>query len=188
VTADDKRTDDEPGAVQAGGAADAPTASEAERDRADARSAELKSELAATDARRAEEETAKAHGQVEQAQQQEEKLSRKEQRAREKAKAADEAAERARREAEQSSRGREQAERRDPQAGVPHSVSGASVASPGIGSNTDPNAAASAARGATAGSPGSPSSPPMSDRPEIMVGAAFAGAFVFARVLKRLFD
>ena len=134
-----------------------PTATEAERDRADARTAELKSELAATDARRAEEERAKAHEQVEQAQQQEEKLSRKEQRAREKAKAAEEEAERARRVAEESARAREQAERREPQVTVASSASAAS-------------------------------SPPMSDRPEVMVGAAFAGAFVVARVLKRLFD
>jgi soluble lytic murein transglycosylase-like protein len=30
--------------------------------------------------------------------------------------------------------------------------------------------------------------PTASDRPEILVGAAFAGAFIFARILKRLVD
>ena len=56
-----------------------PTTSDADRERSEARGAELRSELAATDARRAEEETAKAHDAVEEAQQREEKLSRKEQ-------------------------------------------------------------------------------------------------------------
>ena len=45
-------------------------------------------------------------------------------------------------------------------------------------STTRPGPAAFAASGAQAGA----------DRPELLVGAAFAGAFIFARILKRLVD
>ncbi len=31
-------------------------------------------------------------------------------------------------------------------------------------------------------------SPPLGERPEVLIGAAFAGAFLFAKVLKRLVD
>ena len=34
--------------------------------------------------------------------------------------------------------------------------------------------------------PGSPE--PLTERPEVLAGAAFAGAFVVARILKRIFD
>ena len=56
-----------------------------------------------------------------------------------------------------------------------------------MGSGTDPNAAAAAARGATAQGPASAGAAG-ADRPEVLIGAAFAGAFVLARVLKRLVD
>jgi hypothetical protein len=92
---------------------------EAERERSEARGAELRSELAATDARRAEEETAEAEQAIRDATERKERLSRKEHKAHEQA---------------------EQA----------------------------------AAAGA--------------DKPEVLIGAAFAGAFIFARVLKRLVD
>jgi hypothetical protein len=68
-------------------------------------------------------------------------------------------------------------------------VSGADVASPGIGTATPPKAAAQAA--------GPPPSPPglaagspqaLTERPEVLAGAAFAGAFVVARILKSIFD
>jgi hypothetical protein len=124
----------------------------AEHERSEARGAELRSELAATDARRAEEETAKAHDATEAAEQEEEKLSRKERKAQEEAEAAQAEAERARAEADEAEHARPK--------GPPRSVSAAGAASAASGS----------------------------DRPEVLVGAAFAGAFIFARVLKRLVD
>ena len=153
-----------------------------DRSRSTARGAELRSELAITDARRAEEETAKAHEAVELATEQEEKLAAKEQKAQLRAKAAEDEAERARKQAEEAARHRRHAAQGSP------SVSGASVASPGLGSDTDPGAAASASRGATTAPPGAAAPASGSDRPEVLVGAAFAGAFVLARVLKRIFD
>jgi hypothetical protein len=70
----------------------------------------------------------------------------------------------------------------------PAAVSGASVASPGVGSHTDPQAAAAAAPGATAAPPLADRLPDAAQRPEVMIAAAFGGAFVLARVLKRIFD
>jgi hypothetical protein len=67
-------------------------------------------------------------------------------------------------------------------------VSGARVASPGLGSDTDPKAAAAAARGSTAALPGLDKLPPAAQRTEVLVGVAFAGSFFLARVLKRIFD
>jgi hypothetical protein len=133
-------------------------AREAEHERAEARGAELRSELAATDARRAEEDTAKAHEASEAAQEEEEKLSRKERKAQEKAEAAQRQADRARAEADE-------AERRRREQATTSSVSGASIASPPSGQGEA-----------------------LTDRPEVLVGAAFAGAFILARVLKRLVD
>jgi hypothetical protein len=101
-------------------------------------------------------------------------------------KAAEEQAERAKQRAEEASRARERSER---EGRGRSSVSGANVASPGVGSTSDPNAAAAAARGATAGAyeaPGGPGS--ASDRPEVVIGAAFVGSFLVARILKRIFD
>jgi hypothetical protein len=68
-------------------------------------------------------------------------------------------------------------------------VSGAHVASPGIGTTTEPKAAAQAA-GPAPSPPALPagSSQALTERPEVLAGAAFAGAFVAARILKRLFD
>jgi hypothetical protein len=71
-------------------------------------------------------------------------------------------------------------------------VSGADVASPGVGTGTDPKAQAAAA--STAERPvaqppvhGGAAASPL-ERPEVLAGAAFAGAFVAARILKRIFD
>ena len=67
-------------------------------------------------------------------------------------------------------------------------VSGAAVSSPGGGS--DPKAAAAAGAGSHARpAPGPP--PPGgrgegTEKPELYVAAAFAGAFLFARILKRI--
>jgi hypothetical protein len=134
--------------------------------RSTARGEELREELAITDARRAEEEVAKQHEEVEAAQKEEEKLSRKERKAAERAEQAAAAAERAREKA---------------------TVSGATVAGPGVGS--EPRSQAAAADGAAAAAPeGESRLPAAAQRPEVMAGAAFGGAFILARVLKRLFD
>jgi hypothetical protein len=66
-------------------------------------------------------------------------------------------------------------------------VSGAAVSSPGPGIGTDPKAAAAAADGSRA-QPAPPRSPSVEgpDKPELYLAAAFAGAFLFARILKRI--
>lgn len=129
---------------------------DAERERSEARGAELRSELAATDARRAEEETAEAEKALEQATKRKEERERKEQELREKAAQAERIAQREREEAEAA----EAAE----------AAGTAGTARPGV--------AAFAAGGFESGA----------ERPEVLVGAAFAGAFLFARILKRLVD
>jgi septal ring factor EnvC (AmiA/AmiB activator) len=123
---------------------------DAERERSEARGAELRSELAATNARRAEEETAEAEKDLEKATERKEERERKEKELREKAAQAERIAQREREEAE--------------------AAEAAAPARPGV--------AAFAAGGVEAGS----------ERPEILVGAAFAGAFLFARIMKRLVD
>jgi hypothetical protein len=111
---------------------------------AEARSAELREELAITDERRAEEEEAKAEAHVAAAVKDESKKERKRREAEEARRAAAAEAEAARQRAEEAR-----------------------------------------------GFPGPAPSPVAdvadeSDRPELLVAAAFAGAFVFARILKRI--
>ena len=134
-----------------------PPTTDPERTRSTARGAELRSELAITDARRAEEETAKAHEAVEEATAQERKRAAKEQEAKQRAKAAEEQAERARTQARETAPG------------------------------TAPAASRGTTAGAVAATPPAASSSAM-DRPEVRSGAAFAGAFLLARILKRLVD
>ena len=155
---------------------DQPTAA-----RGEARAAEIREEVAITDARRAEEETAKQHEEVRAAEHKEEELSRKEREAREEAERAKAEADRAREQAEQA------AEHRRP---ARPAVSGRTVAGPGVGSDTDPKAASLAAEGATTGAVAAGGAParPATQRPEVRAGAAFAGAFIVARILKRIFD
>jgi len=155
---------------------------QAERTAAEARGAELRAELAETDARRAEEETAKAHDHVTDAEKQEEKISRKERKAKERAEQAEAEATRAREQAAAAAKLEQEsaAPRKAPE------LSGAHVTSPGLGSETDPAAAASAAS-YRAPEPAAAEAGPL-DRPEVVAGIAFAGAFVLARVLKRIFD
>ena len=143
----------------------------------EARGAELRENLALTDARRAEEEVAKAHAEAEAAEKKEEKLSRKEQRLREKAARVHAEAERARAQAAEAEKVRE--------AGT---VSGAGVASPGVGSTSDPNAQAAARGPGSTTFAGGDDAPPATQRPEVLIGAAFVGSFVVARILKRIFD
>jgi hypothetical protein len=137
-----------------------------EHDVSQARGAELRENIALTDARRTEEERAKAEADAADAEKKAEQLSKKEQRQREKA------------EREHAEAERERA-----------AVSGATVASPGVGTTTEPDAAASAAPGATAGGfPGADKLPAAAQRTEVLVGAAFVGAFLTGRILKRIFD
>ena len=114
---------------------------QAARAEAEARGAELRQELHETDARRAEEETAKAHDEAEAADREEEKLSRKERKAKERAEQAAAEAEQARKHAAEAERLR----RETAQTAPAPNLSGAHVMSPGLGSDTDPSAAASAA-------------------------------------------
>ncbi len=69
-------------------------------------------------------------------------------------------------------------------------MSGAHVMSPGLGSETDPAVAASAGGGSAYREPvaAAPGEESAFDRPEVMAGAVFAGAFLAARILKRLVD
>jgi hypothetical protein len=69
-------------------------------------------------------------------------------------------------------------------------VSGARVASPGVGSETPPSAAAAANAPAWQPPPAAAASSetPLTERPEVLIGAAFAGSFILARVLRRLVD
>ena len=119
----------------------------------DVRGAELRENVALTDARRAEEEVAKAHAEAEAAAKKEEKLSRKEKRLREKAE-----------------RVHAEADRQRAQA-----AAAAPTPEPGrAGANTAAFATDDA--------------PPATQRPEVLIGAAFAGSFIAARILKRIFD
>jgi hypothetical protein len=121
----------------------------------EARGAELRENVALTDARRTEEERAKAEQTAEQATQEAEKLSHKERKEREKAERLHEVAEQE----------REQAP----------------TVAPPAPEQTGPAAAVS-------GMPGVDKLPPAAQRPEVLVGAAFAGSFLIARILKRIFD
>lgn len=178
---------DTPGATAAqaeSAAAAREAAAQADRTNAEARGAELRSELKETDARRAEEETAKAQEGVEAAEQEQEKLSRKERKAKEQAEQAEAEAAQAREHAAQADRLR----RETAPAPAAASLSGASVMSPGLGSNTDPSSVASASGGAYRPPVGEPPEPSPLERPEVMAGIVFGGAFLLARILKRLVD
>jgi hypothetical protein len=138
-----------------------------QRVESEARGAELRENIALTDARRAEEEVAKAQAEKEAAAEREEKLSRKERRAREKAERVHAEAERMRAQADAAAAG-----------------TTAPQAEPATTTSTT-----SATDGAAAPPfPGADKLPPAAQRPEVMVGAAFAGSFILARILKRIFD
>jgi hypothetical protein len=179
--------EDSPGATAARAEAQA-AATEAARQEvlthAQARASEIKADVAETAARRVEEETEKAHEQVEEAEKAEEKLSRKERKAREKASDAEAEAADARRKAEESAKLRAQTAHVQP----PPSLSGAQVTSPGLGSTTSPATAASAHQPLLSEEPAAPAESSPLERPEVQIGLAFAGAFVAARILKRIFD
>jgi FKBP-type peptidyl-prolyl cis-trans isomerase len=145
------------------------------RAESEARGAELRENVALTDARRAEEQVARAQEEKEKAAAKEEKLSHTEQQLRERAERVHAEADRMRAQAAAS-----------PSAGT--TVSGVSVTSPGFGSATEPDVAAAAAPRGMAGFPGADRLPESAQRPEVLIGAAFAGAFITARILKRIFD
>ena len=151
MSEDDRdKTTEQPAAVAASEVTPEPgtTASEA-------RGAELRENVALTDARRTEEERAKAEQAAEDATKEAEKLSKKEQREREKAERLHAEAEREREQAAPAPAGRPE--------------------------HTSPAAA-------VAGIPGADKLPPAAQRPEVLVGAAFVGSFLVARILKRIFD
>jgi hypothetical protein len=121
----------------------------------EARGAELRENVALTDARRTEEERAKAEQAAEDATKEAEKLSRKERKEREKAERLHAVAEQERAQAP--------------------------AVAPPVAEQTEPAAAVS-------GVPGVDKLPPAAQRPEVLVGAAFVGSFLVARILKRIFD
>lgn len=147
-----------------------------ERAAAEARGAELREELALTDLRRAEEDEAKAEEAIEAAKQEESKKERKRREAEERSRAAAEAAERARSDA--------------PEQGTAPggAVSGAAVAAPGLGAESDPKTLAAASARPASPPSGARTFPPVEgpEKPELHVAAAFAGAFLFARILKKI--
>ena len=122
----------------------------------EARGAELRENIALTDARRTEDEQAKAEEAAEQATQEAEKLSRKERKEREKAERLHEVAE----------------QEREQAAPIPEAEA------------PEPTPPAEA----VAGLPGVDKLPSAAQRPEVLVGAAFVGSFLVARILKRIFD
>jgi len=161
---------------------------QAERAKAEARGAELRAELRETDARRAEEETAKAHDATAAAEKKEEEQERKERKAHEEAQRAEAEARRAREQAGNAERLAVQSS--TPGKERPATVSGANVMSPGLGSETDPAVAASAAgayRPPVTGAPATGETSPL-ERPEVLAGIVFVGTFLAARIFKRLVD
>ena len=121
----------------------------------EARGAELRENIALTDARRTEEERAKAEQRAKEAAEEAEKLERKEPSS-------------SRRPSACTPRPRRSA-RRLPRAGRP------------LPEPTSPEAA-------VAGIPGVDKLPAAAQRPEVLVGVAFVGSFLVARILKRIFD
>jgi hypothetical protein len=151
----------------------------------EARAAEIRRDVEAADARRSEEEVAAAEHEVEEAIEEQKKLSRRARRKAEKAEKAQQAAQAARAQAdEEAAAARARAD--EAAARQTSSVSGAAVSSPGIGSETPPHAAAAAS--AQWPRPQAGAADSLTERPEVLIGAAFAGAFIFARVLKHIVD
>ena len=121
----------------------------------EARGAELRENIALTDARRAEEEQAKAEKEAEDATKEAEKLK------------------------EQAAHDREKAERLHAEAERErHGAPPRAYVEP---EHTPPEVA-------VAGLPGVDKLPAAAQRPEVLIGAAFAGSFIVAQILKRIFD
>jgi hypothetical protein len=157
------------GAGSAGASAGtAPAGDTPSHDELEARAAQTREEVRVADARRAEETTAQAEKAAEAAR-------RAEREARERAQRASEDAERARAEAGLRPGG---------------TVSGASVTAPGVGSTTEPRTVAEATSGSRAAvaANGGDAASTTDERPELLVGGAFVGAFLVGRLLKRILD
>jgi hypothetical protein len=121
----------------------------------EARGAELRENIALTDARREEDEQARAE------------------------KAAADAAQEAEKHKQQAARDREKAERL-------HAEAERERAEAPVREHETPHHTSPAE--AVAGFPGADKLPAAAQRPEVLVGAAFAGSFLVARILKRIFD
>ena len=141
----------------------------------EARGAELREELAVTDERRAEEERDKAHDAVVAAEREESKKEEKRREAEERKQAAIAEAERA----------RDRAEDTDGETTAPRgaTVSGASLSSPGSGTPSAPESGTRSQPEVLQRLTAAVDDP---EKPERLLGAAFAGAFLLARVLKRI--
>lgn len=178
-----------------------------------ARAQEIRADVAEAEARRAEEDRGEAESVEQQAEEKVGKLSRKERRAQKKAAKEAEKAEKARQRAEEKkgeanrlpdAPSADPARDEEPQA---VDVSGARLASPGAGDQPEEWAAAAGTTQPEApdqpqtqpqgeektwGSAPAPASAAASmiedQRPEVLIGAAFAGAFLFAQLLKRIGD
>jgi hypothetical protein len=135
--------------------------SEEDRTRSVARGEELRENLADTDARRAEEEAAKAERAAAHARTEQEKAEKEAQQERDRARRVHEASDEARSRADDA---------------VAHS------------SGRPAGGAYAAGGGPAVSVPGLDKLPPAAQRPEALVGATFVGAFILARVLKRIFD
>ena len=163
--------------AQAAAAADEANA-QATRVEGAARVEEVQRNVADADVRRVEEER-------EEAEQKLEKLSRKERKAKEKAeKEAAEALE-ARAKAQEAERLAHEAQRHAPTiAERPTQTSTASVTSPGVGSPERPARRRGCRRARPPAVTAAPAAPSAMERPEVLVGAAFAGAFLLARLIR----
>jgi hypothetical protein len=143
-----------------------------------ARVEEVQRDVAETDVRRIEEEREEAEAEVE-------KLSRKERKARAKAEKEAQEALDARAKAQEAERQAHAAQRAAPD--QPTETSTASIISPGVGSTTAPRAQAAASQAQTeprAGYDAHGDGQTASERPEVLIGAAFAGAFLLARLIR----
>ncbi|HEX5781355.1 MAG TPA: hypothetical protein VFX80_05520 [Solirubrobacteraceae bacterium] len=137
-----------------------------DRTRSMARGDELRENLADTDARRAEEEAAKAQEATDAAAAEQEKREKEAEQERDRARRVHEASDEARARADDAVAA--SSDRPQPEART--------------------GAYAAGGDGSTASIPGLDKLPPAAQRPEVLVGAAFAGSFILARVLKRIFD
>jgi hypothetical protein len=122
---------------------------------------------------------------VEQAQTREQRAAALEEDRRQRAASAAEESARIQRQAQEADRLARESAARAPQ--EPATLSAATVTAPGVGTATEPRTVAAVSVGATA-APEPGAEWPMEERPEVWVGAAFAGAFVVARILRRIFS
>jgi hypothetical protein len=57
-----------------------------------------------------------------------------------------------------------------------------------VGATSDPNAQAAARGPGASAAAAADDGPGAAQRPEVLIGAAFVGSFLVARILKRIFD